>query len=138
MSSIHEFFGLPGLLLFAYLGSAVPGRRVTCLISCSGGARMLSPSSAAALSCIISETRIILICFRGLFLNGAFGGITLTFSLAFCSTRAFVLARLTNVVFMPRSCLSPLRWKVSSFAIRASDITGLSSAYTILAIMRAL
>ena len=88
VSSIHEFFGLPCLLLFAYLGSAVPGRRVTCLISCSGGARMISPNSAdAALSRIISETRTILVCLGGFFLKGAFGGIALTLSFAFCALR---------------------------------------------------
>ena len=137
VSSIHEFFGLPCLLLFAYLGSAVPGRSVTCLISCSGGARMISPNSAAALSCIISETRTILVCLGGFFLKGAFGGIALTLSFAFCSTRAFALALLMYAVLIPRSCLSPLRWKVSSLAISVSGIARLSTAYTILAMISA-
>ena len=138
VSSSHECLGLPALLVSEYVGSAVPGTSVTCLMSCCDGALIISPSRVAALSCIISDTRTILIRFAGFLFFGVFIGKALILSLALCRTNAFLLDRLTNVVLMPSSCLSPFRWNVFSLSSSSSGRDRLSSAYTSLAMIRAL
>ena len=90
VSSSHECLGLPALLVSEYLGSAERGNSVTCLISCCGGALMISPRRVAALSCIMSDTRMTLISLVGFLFFGVSGGIALILLLAICRTNALL------------------------------------------------